>query len=372
MKLKLFKIYFLFLLFFIIDKLLLIQQVRLAISESSASNPFIETLDNIKPDIQTNKKNYFWNFGTSRSFGFVKLPVDAHTQIDEFLGSNAKEKLLEWEGSTFSAPGSNLSIYYRRFRQLLDMGYTPSAVFIEISPFSFNFNNRYNGISRIEAIPINFMLKYHFDFPISYKKDILYSRLFASYRYKISFKRAGNFILPKKKLSKQEQMLEDMKTNALGGDMFLRALEAVKNKPNKVYTDPEFGDYHNDSIDAFSKSIKFDLLSNILDKEFLNQYTIDPDQFHFLENILKVAKQQKISVVLWQPKVHESLHKVRSKYKLEQIWEPKILELSKKYNVKYINFNNPSSLKCNYFADASHLSFRCFSEMAYRLVESSN
>ena len=57
MKLKLFKIYFLFLLFFIIDKLLLIQQVRLAISESSASNPFIETLDNIKPDIQTNKNH---------------------------------------------------------------------------------------------------------------------------------------------------------------------------------------------------------------------------------------------------------------------------------------------------------------------------
>ncbi len=368
-KLKIFKPFLILIGFLILDKVLLIKPIKSLITENIGSNPYTETLENTDSsylnESEKNKKK-FWNFGTSRSMGFYLFPVDSHTKVDLYTDDKTKKIILQWQNFNFASPGSNPSIFYTRLVQLIERGHKPDAVFIELSPFSFNLNNRYNSISRLEGIPVNFALNHYKNFPKSYLSEITLSRIFLSYRYKVSMKTL------KKKLKLEnenynDKMMRELQEKAGGMDIFALESEKLKKKEEKRYTN--FGDYESDNIDSTSKFLKFEYLSNVLDKEFYNNFQIDEDQISFLKQIIKTTSDKNIRVIFWRPKIHPILNSIKTKYKIEDIWENRIKKLAAENSIPYYNLNQPGVIKCNYFMDASHLSQRCFTEMTGFLID---
>ncbi|MDH5655137.1 MAG: DUF1574 domain-containing protein, partial [Spirochaetia bacterium] len=187
---KKYNLQFYFILFFLLDKLILLPIFKFNITETLPGTPYLETLENKEPerfhtdDYKNHKK--VWLFGSSRSLWYYVLPVPKNTLADPFLDRHAKEKLNQYHFVPFASPGSNTSIYYVRLNQLLERGYKPDLIALELSIYAFNHNNRFVHSSKIEGFPLMFTLKHSNEMPFEFSRDIITSRIFATTRYKIT------------------------------------------------------------------------------------------------------------------------------------------------------------------------------------------
>ncbi|KAA1292742.1 DUF1574 family protein [Leptospira interrogans] len=365
---KKYKIQFLFLLFFAFDKVLLISEVRHSITSVLPGNPYIETLSDFEPkelEIKSKKKS-LWNFGSSRSFGFYQLPVDQNTAVDPFLTSSQKSILGEYDVFAFATVGSNPAIYFTRFSQLLDRGYRPDLLTIELSSFSFNTNGRYTQSTIVEGIPLEFTIKHFNELPWDVIYDIWVSRLFTSYRYKLSMS------VIKKKLAgtdKENPLFKQF--GILTNETITKQLEAMrKGKVNRVYTQADFRDFPEDV--TFSNEaetyVRYDLAAKVLDKEFYVNYSFNEDMFLFLKNMILKARTKNIPVVLWIPRAHPELHKVYQKYNLDRVFGSRMRTMASELNVPLIDLDQKTPIQCKYYQDISHISLRCFDEIIFQLI----
>ncbi|MCG6167129.1 DUF1574 domain-containing protein [Leptospira sp. FAT2] len=363
-----YKIQFLFLLFFAFDKIVMIPAVRHSITSALPGNPYVETLEDLEPkhlDSKSGRKT-LWNFGTSRSFGFYSMPVEKNTAVDPFLNSEQKKLLGEYDVFAFATVGSNPSIYFTRFSQLLDRGYTPDLVTIELSSFSFNTNSRYTQSAIVEGIPLLFTFAHFEELPGKIIYDIWVSRLFASYRYKLSLSTM------KKKLFGKDQ--ENPLLKQFGGlttEAFMNTIEeARKEKIDRVYTEKDFNDFPENFqfANEAERYVRYDLASKVLDKEFYSNYSFNEDMILFLRNMIIKAKSKNIPVVLWIPRAHPELHKVYQKYDLDRVFSDRINVIASEYNVPLVNLDKKNSTECKYFQDISHASLRCFDEIIAKVA----
>jgi len=335
-KLKIFKPQFLLIGFLIIDKFLLIKPLREYFSETPVANPYVETLEDADAahlKKLANAKISFWNFGTSRSMGFYLFPNQAHSKVDPFTSTKMKEHIKKIEIHNFASPGSNPSIYYTRLIQLLEKGYKPDGILVELSAFSFNQNNRYNSISRLEGISVKFAVTHYDQMAPNYLKDIILSRIFLSYRYKISMNRMKKELGIKDK-NKNDTMLQEFQKKSSSIDVFLAEIEKLRIKENKAYT--KFDDFNQEKIDQLNKYLKFEFLTEVLEKEFYGNFQIDEDQIFFVGQIIETAIAKKIPIIFWRPKLHPILTNIYSKYNLETLWSKRILSITKKIQFVFI------------------------------------
>ncbi|XDD49421.1 DUF1574 family protein [Leptospira sp. WS92.C1] len=362
-----YKIQFLFLLFFAFDKIVMIPDVRHSITSVLPGNPYVETLSDMEPKHLESKsgKKTLWNFGTSRSFGF-SMPVEKNIAVDPFLNSEQRELLGKYDVHAFAAVGSNPSIYFTRFSQLLDRGYVPDLLTIELSSFSFNRNSRYTQSAIVEGIPLLFALKHLNEIPGKITYEIAVSRLFASYRYKLSLSTM------KKKLSGKDQ--ENPLFKQFGGlttEVIMNTIEdASKEKVNRVYTEKDFNDFPEDFqfTNEAERYVKYDLAAKVLDKEFYTSYSFNEDMIVFLRNMIVKAKSKNIPIVLWIPRAHPELHKIYQKYDLDRVFNDRIYDIATEYNVPLVDLDKKNPTKCKYFQDISHVSLRCFDEIIARVA----
>lgn len=358
-----------FLLYFLLDKLVLIPEIKYFLTDSLKSNPYQETLDDIDPKevgmFPVEGKKTAWAFGSSRSLPFYHVPNHVHTEVDRFTNLEEKSLVDSFEFFAFASPGSNPAVFFTRFTELLERGMSPDLLLIETSAFGFNKNNRYTKYAKLEAISLPFVLKHLDSIPNEYVYDIITTRLFATLRYRISRKAIENNLSGKAKAEEAMIRLATMNLDNQLSDIFSRKSKEVP----RVYSESEFKDFSPLEEESDELKLKIEISKKTIEKEFYNSFKQDESIWKFMEETLKKAKDRKIPVVLWIPKVHPELEKIHKKYKLEIIWKERLKNLANRYDAVLVDFESDEKLKCERFSDISHLSSRCYTELSSVLLK---
>lgn len=100
---------------------------------------------------------------------------------------------------------------------------------------------------------------------------------------------------------------------------------------------------------------------------YFYNFQVHDTQFFFTEEILKLARENEVKVVLVWPRVHMEYRKEYNNRKTVDTWEKRLIALTEKYKMVYVNLNRESN--CDIFYDASHQSSLCFPEQASYLLE---
>ncbi|TGM37660.1 DUF1574 family protein [Leptospira biflexa] len=366
MKLKKFRILYLFLLFFAIDKLVLIPSVRAFLTSEEVGNPYIESFKNLNADYLNDDrykdKKKIWAFGTSRSFSFYQYASIPYIQNSEYISNQQKKELENYKVYTFAAPGSNPLIYFTRFNQLLEQNYKPDLVFLEVSAFSFNKNNRFTNITLLEGVPLEFAMAHFNELPNDFAKEYFFSRIFSLSRYKISTKAISANIFGTK--DKNMEMLKNfLPANSGSVDPFASAFDTKTNREEYPYSPNNFNDFKNYPNNDMDKYVKVSMLVDVLKKEFYGNFTDNHNNFQFLSNIINRCQKEKIPVVLWIPKVHKELNDFYHSATFYPQWKMKIQTLAEQKGIRFIDLNEDGKIKCDYFNDAAHISGRCLPEI---------
>ncbi|TGL51125.1 DUF1574 domain-containing protein [Leptospira meyeri] len=366
MILKKFRILLLFLFFFGLDKIILIPSVRNFLTEENIGNPYVESFKNISasyledPKYQDKKK--IWAFGTSRSFIFYQFATSDYNHHSDFISENQKKSLDEYKFFGYAAPGSNPLIYYTRFNQLMDKQYKPDVVFLEVSAFSFNKKNRFYNITLLEGMPLEFAIQYFNELPSDFAKEYFFSRLFSLSRYKISTKTISTNLFGTK--DKNAELLKNfMPSNQMSVDPFANAFDTKTNREELPYSPDSFNDFYLKPANDTDTYLKTVMLVDVLKNEFYGNYSLNEDNFVFLEKIIERCKKNKIPVVLWIPKVHKNLTNFYAASTFYPSWKSKIQSLANKTSTRFVDLNEEGKIRCDYFQDAAHLSGRCMPEI---------
>lgn len=262
----------------------------------------------------------------------------------------------------FAAPGSNPLIYYTRFNQLMDQKYKPDIVFLEVSAFSFNKNNRYYNITLLEGMPLEFAIQHFNELPSDFAKDYFFSRLFSLSRYKISSKAISANVFGTK--DKNAEMLKSfMPSGGMTADPFANIFDTESNRKEFPYAPDSFNDFYlkpSNDTDTYLKTV---MIVDVLKNEFYGNFTFNENNLKFLENIINRCKENKIPVVLWIPKVHKNLTDFYATAPFYPSWKSKIQTLADKTSSTFVDLNEAGKIRCDYFQDAAHLSGRCLPEM---------
>ncbi|MCW7461200.1 DUF1574 family protein [Leptospira limi] len=371
MKLRKFRILYLFLLFFSIDKLVLIPPIKTFLIGEEVGNPYVESLKNLSADylgnVKYQDKKKIWAFGTSRSMNFYQYASLPYFQNSEFISSQQKKELEKYKIYTYAAPGSNPLVYYTRFNQLLEQNYKPDIVFLEVSAFSFNKNNRFYHITLLEGMPLEFALAHFDELPKEFAHEFFFSRLFALSRYKISTKAISANVLGTK--DKNMEMLKTfLPANAGSVDPFAAAFDTKANREEAPYKPDQFNDFKNFPSNDTDKYIKVSMLVDVLKKEFYGNYTENDNNFQFLSHIIDRCQKNNIKVILWIPKVHKELNDFYDTATFYPKWKQKIETIANEKQIRFVDLNESGKVQCDYYQDAAHISGRCLPEITANVL----
>lgn len=375
MKFNKFSLLLLFVILFVLDKLILIPPVKNLLTDEVVGNPYIETLNNASgkymEDAKYQDKKKIWAFGTSRSFGFYQFSTPIYNRNSSYISESQKKTLDAYKIFAFAAPGSNPLIYYTRFNQLLDQNLKPDIVFLELSAFSFNKNNRFYNIILLEGMPLDFAIKYFNELPSNFAKEYFFSRLFSLSRYKLSSKAVSTHLFGSK--DKNTELLKSfISSNAMTGDPFANLFETKEIKEEVEYSPDKFNDFQGKPATETDTYLKTIMMVDVLKKEFYGNFTHNKDNYEFLKQILVRCKKRNIPVVLWVPKVHKNLADYYESASFYPQWKSKIMEVAAETNSTFLDLNEPTKVRCDYFQDAAHHSGRCLPEVTTLLLESLN
>ncbi len=105
-----------------------------------------------------------------------------------------------------------------------------------------------------------------------------------------------------------------------------------------------------------------------LEQLYLRNFVVSQEQFHFLSETLRIARQGGAQVIVFWPRVNPYLRAAyRKEPRVQVIWQ-RVVELSKAAGAQAINLNEDGRLSCDAFYDASHMSATCFPELAGTLL----
>ncbi|MDH5657392.1 MAG: DUF1574 domain-containing protein [Spirochaetia bacterium] len=350
------KYYLIFTFFFLLDKILLVPELRFSWTVSTPVNPYVDSLDNKEYPYKDKKDmRIVWNYGTSRSGCFYRVPVPAQTAVDPYLSQEDRSRINRYEINNFSSRGSDPEIYLTRMLQLLERGIKPDAVFIEISPLSFNENNQFSNFAKTEGISFFTLIGNLDKYSINTIREIVISRLFTSYRYKLSWDK----IAKSKNDSSLFMTVMNMRMNK----------HTAGQKTNQKLTDQKLNDYQSGNMTERDYLTKFKLVAKIIEQPLLGNWKLDSSRMEAVDTMIRIAEENGIPVVIWRPDVHPLMKEMYVQKNVHRDFEPALQKIIQERKVPYIDFNSQNLLKCNYFTDVSHLSARCCSEMAARLTE---
>jgi hypothetical protein len=360
MMFKFLKYYLLLLIIFAIDKLVLIPVVKLNFTNAAAANPYEETLEDLDPPVQENRERTVWVFGSSRSMPFLRFPVDSQTKVDPYLTGPEKEVVLRTSFLAFTYSAANPYLYLTRLHQLLDRGLKADLIAIELSPSALNRNRSINNVIIMEGIPLVTAWKHPESYPYELRKDILLSRLFATYRYKTDFVALLTW-RPRK---------EALAFEKLGGaEAFQMATGGMRNRVDRVYREEEWNDLPLSGGDPALRAQRFELFTRFHEELYFSGWQLDPALIDAIVAMTRIGHEQGIPVVVFKPALYPTMNALKSKYGYETEILPELLARMQPYEGIYVDMNEPGRMKCQFYTDASHLSPRCFTELSARLLE---
>ncbi|MBM9575695.1 DUF1574 domain-containing protein [Leptospira sp. 201903070] len=263
-------------------------------------------------------------FGDSRAYPYSALGMDKKFQKD-------------WILYNFSGPQAVPAYGFYWFEKILKQGIKPKLVFYVVSPEGFDDTKGvyYDPFLKYGADD-EFILKYMDQISLEDRKKLFLDRMFAVRRINPDLKLFSRR-LQERKLSEYNPALNTdyVILNLKHGEQF--AYTSFVNDPDRLEKD----------------AVR---IRNL----YLSTFTLGQTQFYFVEEFLKLAKENDVKVYLIWPKVYDTYRKRFYELEMEKIWWPKIQNLSRQYGAIPVDLNTQTS--CNLFYDASHQSIMCFLE----------
>lgn len=358
--LKYLKYYLLLLVIFAVDKVALIPTVKLNFTNAAAVNPYEETLEDHDPPSLPEKDRTVWVFGSSRSMPFLRFPVDRQTRVDPYLTNQEKEAVLNANFLALTYSAANPYLFLTRLHQLLDRGLRPDLIAIELSPSALNRNRSINNVINMEGVPLLTALRHPDSYPYEMLKDIVISRLFATYRYKTDF-----IGLLTWRPRKEAQMFE----NIGGADAFQEQAHQIKKRVDRVFGDDEWNDLPLIGGDPALREQRLELFTQFHERLYFSNWQLDPALIDAIVTMTRIAQEHNIPVVVFKPSLYPAMNALKTKYGYETEILPVLLSRMEPYGAIYVDMNDPGIMKCQFYTDASHLSPRCFTELSARLLE---
>ncbi len=288
-------------------------------------------LERLKKD--PSKKNLILVFGDSRGYSYSNIAFDQNI--------NRKNK---WNVYNFSAAQAVPAYSFYMFRKIIQSGVKPKLVVFAVSPEGFDDSKRliFKPFLRLGA-DTEFVSSYWKNIPDEDKYEYLLDRLFVYRSLEVDFK----------------LMISRMKTRSLNQydpdqNQELMILN-LYNGEQLAYTA-----FQNDDGKLKKDSLR---MKNI----YFSQFHIDNTQFFFIEEMLKLAKENRVMVNILWPKVYTDYKKIYDELDLKNNWWKQLESLALKYEMRTFDFNEVS--KCSLFYDASHQSSICFNEQLNFLVD---
>lgn len=269
------------------------------------------------------KKKLVVAFGDSRAYSYSEIAFDP------------KRKEI-YTVYNFSAPQAVVAYSVQTLQKIISNNIKPSLIILAISPEGFDDNKGiYNSPFFRFGATDEFVEKYFDKFPESEKSEYKLDRLInfrrIEFNYKIFFERLLN---GKLKYFSPEY------------NPYLPILD-ISNGAQLAYM----------SLGNDYKALEKDTL-RIKNIYLGKNFKIDNTSFYFLEEFLKLAKENRIHVFTVWPRVYNSYKKEYDKFDLDEKFGKRLEALTKKYEQEYFNLNQ--DLECDEFYDASHQSVSCF------------
>ncbi|MFN3604460.1 MAG: DUF1574 family protein [Leptonema sp. (in: bacteria)] len=344
--------FFLFFMAFLVDKLILLDSFPLYYLTTASFINFEHkeklTLELKEYLLAPNRKKVLVILGNSRSMSFS----------NEYIS----KKYPEWILFNFSVPGGTQDYFLYIMEKFKKENIQPNAIVFVVTPQGMNLKPAVKTDEvMIFGLPFDFVLRHFSDFSIDQLTNYLGKKLFAIYKYKpkihIIIRRSNEWEMLKftSFLIKNQMILEQERGS-------------VKENENQVLF------FSQEIIEKNAESIWND---------FYTPFILDKKAILFLEDCIKIAKELKVPhiALLWAP-VSPSLKKRKEEKKVafykvkdnialtvKEIFIKEMEMLIQKHNVHWYDFNFSEPMQCNYFFDASHLSYHCLNEYTDKIFQ---
>ncbi|GBF49366.1 hypothetical protein LPTSP4_08770 [Leptospira ryugenii] len=287
-------------------------------------------IERLVQDTELSKKKLALVFGDSRSYPFSEKGIPEKLQKD-------------WTLYNFSGPQAVPMYSYFMFRKILDTGnVTPSLVILSLSPEAFDDSKGFINSPFLRLYCKSDCIKEIWDdLDWRVKYDFILDKVFAIRSIEPNF---GLFFsrLKSKKLNeytptynKEYQLINYGKGEYLVYATNVNPTEKLEKDTRRV--------------------------SSI----YMKSFQVSQSQLKYTEKFLELAKAKKIKVILFWPKVYPKYFESYVKFRVEEEWWNKILEINSRFGMPTMNMNREDS--CDLFNDASHQSVFCYLEHMKRI-----
>ncbi|PKA15427.1 DUF1574 domain-containing protein [Leptospira haakeii] len=319
---------------FLADKIFLLDFFKTSFYQEG--NPVYYThrnhlFEKLKGDPSLKEKNLALAFGDSRAYPYSIKTLPENIQKD-------------WTVYNFSGPQAVPAYGFYWFRKIIQSGIKPKVVFYVVSPEGFVDDSRgllYEPFLRIGADE-EFRQTYWDHFSDSDKLEILKEKFFSIRKIRPGFKLFWSRLTGGKlKQYRADQNHENLILELGNGEQLGYA--SVSNNPKKLAKDA-----------LRLKSI------------YLSGFTLGENEFYFVEEFLKLAKEEGVKTYLIWPKVYPGYRAGYYELGLEKSWWPRIQKLAETYGASAADMNTLSS--CDLYYDGSHQSVLCILEQSEILM----
>jgi len=319
------------LLFLLADKLLLVPQIEDMFTTYVDKGMDVSIIEGIE-SITDVSRPVVWAFGTSRSIPFRKFP-EIRAVNDDGLKSTVYGRLF-----AVASYGYVPSVYVTEYLALRDAGLKPDAVFIEVSPFSFNQSSGLNQTLNFKSLPFRKFYRNIFFRSGLYVYEFTMTKLLSG--------RLRHFTFSPDQSIKVNDWIQPIWYQH-------RANVTPDVNPPNVGLPVS----HWPSLDS---STQLSLLG------MLGDYKIDPIGEAELRQMLKLLRAESIPVVLWRPAVHPLAAEYYESLNIERPFNAMIdrarqVSFFDSIKVPYVDFHTMGGVPdCSLFYDPVHVADECY------------
>ncbi|WCL50923.1 DUF1574 family protein [Leptospira sp. GIMC2001] len=343
---------------FIIDKVSLIPSCY---KTGRLDNTPIENISDAMRGIYLDKKKNLDSkkeiiiLGTSRS-DILSFLDNKSIESNPFIDTESKNMLLNYDFETRSIVKASEFLYHLYlFQTIVESGFKPELVIIEVSPESLNTNNPFHADFqfRTNIFPYRFLLELLPVADNTWRKDLYLYTLFPSVYYKF---------MPEKSLQKFIKGKDYLSEN--------NVIPAYSFFPTTGTLPANHIDFEEFSFPEteYKKRI-LEYTEYLVSHNILKDFKISESEVAILDLLLAKIQKSKIPVVFWRPRVH-SIYKQKQEESGAISADKIIQDKIEAYGYPYINLQNVDT-KCNYYTDSSHISARCSPEIMKLVIEAS-
>ena len=244
----------------------------------------------------------------------------------------------------YSAPLPSFSYFNFILRKIINKEIQIKYLILEISPLSADLNSNYYALRY--SYDLAFLI-FQNKFSLS-EIDIIFRRIiFHTQIYPFRFK----------------EILKRIK-NPVEGEYF----NLLKNNILNNFKEKRGGISNELLYNTSEERLKEDI--EIYYKNVLLPCKISPEQLYFFEDLLKIAKDNNIKIILVEAVVHPELYEKMKISPFFRDWSTYINNLIKNNNLNFISLQNElKNSRCLNFLDPNHLSGKCYSEPTELIIQ---